>query len=88
MFDRLSAAAESDSDDVESLPPHKLYGNHTLNLVASCDSLHARKTSHTRDDRDRAMAKVQALSNAVNQSPKMNDIVEWRILQALPSSIY
>jgi len=49
VFSRLSAAAES--EDIESLPPQKLCGNHTLNLVASCDVtvLMRGKTGHTRD---------------------------------------
>jgi len=49
VFSRLSAAAESEY--VESLPPQTLCGNHTLNLVASCDVtvLMRGKTGHTRD---------------------------------------
>ena len=58
------------------LPPHKFCGNHTLNLVASCDSLNAWNDRSYRRAYDRAMGKVQALSNAVSYSPKMNDIVE------------
>jgi len=49
VFNRLSAAAEP--EDVESLPPQKLCGNHTLNLVASCDVtvLVRENTGYTRD---------------------------------------
>lgn len=74
VFDGLCSAVES--DDVEALPPHKLCGNHTLNLVTSTDSLKARDDRTYKRCYDRAMAKVQALSNSVNRSPKMNDIVE------------
>ena len=69
IFDRLCDAAEADSDDVETLPPHKHCGNHTLNLVGSCDSLRARDDRSYRRAYDRAMGKVQVLS-------KMNDIVD------------
>jgi len=58
------------------LTPHKLCGNHTLNLVASSDSLRARDDKSYKRSYDRSMAKVQTLSNAVNRSPKMSDIVE------------
>ena len=78
VLDALNGSAELDldEDEFESLPPHKLCGNHTLNLVASSDSLKARDDRTYRRCYDRAMAKVQALSNAVSRSPKMNDIVE------------
>jgi len=74
VFDGLSAA--DDVDDVETLPPHKACGNHTLNLVASSDSLNTRADKAYKRSYDRAMAKVQALCNAVSRSPKLNDIVE------------
>src|SRR6218665_1104365 len=74
VFDVLAAAHES--EEVEVLPPHKLCGNHTLNLVASTDSLQARSDKSYKRTFDRAMAKVQALSNAVNRSPKLNYLVE------------
>jgi len=76
VFDGLSGSAADDVDDVETLPPHKACGNHTLNLLASSDSLNARDDKAYKRSYDRAMAKVQALSNAVSRSPKMNDIVE------------
>src|SRR6218665_3815947 len=74
VFDVLAAAHES--EEVEVLLPHKLCGNHTLNLVASTDNLQARSDKSYKRTFDRAMAKVQALSNAVNRSPKLNDLVE------------
>jgi len=74
VFDVLCASAES--EEVEILPPHKRCGNHTLNLVASNDCLKARDDKSYKRSYDRAMAKVQALSNAVNRSLKLNDIVE------------
>ena len=40
------------------------------------DSLTARSDRSDKRRYDRAIAKVQALSNAVNRSPKMNDNVE------------
>mgnify|MGYP003535994023 FL=1 len=71
----LPISAE-DSEAVDVLPPHKLCGNHNLNLFASVDSLQARNDKLYKRSYDRAMAKVQALSNSVNRSPKLNDIVE------------
>lgn len=50
--------------------------NHTLNLVASVDSLSARKDDRYKRLYDRAMGKIQALSNAVNRSTKHADAVE------------
>ena len=72
----LATEATDVDDDVEVLPPHKLCGNHTLNLVASSFSLTARDDRSYKRSYNRAMTKVQALSNAVNHSPKMSDIVE------------
>lgn len=58
------------------LPQHKRCGNHTLNLIASSDALKARDDdAKYRKTYDRVMGKVQALSNAVNRSPKNADIV-------------
>ena len=74
VFDSLDAAEDSEAVDV--LPPHKLCGNHNLNLLASVDSLQARNDKLYKRSYDRVMAKVQALSNSVNRSPKLNDIVE------------
>lgn len=55
----------------------KLY-HHTssANFVGDSDSLKARDDRSYRRSYDRAMAKVQALSNAVNRSPKINDTVK------------
>lgn len=50
--------------------------NHTLNLVASVDSLSARKDDKFKRLYDRAMGKVQALSNSVSRSTKHADAVE------------
>ena len=47
-----------------------------LNLVASADALKAREDKVFQRSYDRAMAKVQALSNVVSRSPKANDTVE------------
>ncbi len=66
---------ENDNEPIV-LPPHKHCGNHSLNLVASTDSLAARQDKMYQKSYDRAMSKVQALSNAVSRSSKMNDIVE------------
>jgi hypothetical protein len=63
-------------EDVIQLPPHKRYGNHSLNLVASVDALQARVDKVYQRSYDRAMAKVQSLRNAVSRSPKHNDAVE------------
>lgn len=63
-------------EDVIELPPHKRCGNHSLNLVASVDALQARVDRVYQRSYDRAMAKVQALWNAVSRSPKHNDAVE------------
>ena len=50
--------------------------NHTLNLVAAVDSLKARHDDKYKRQYDKAMAKVQALSNAVSRSVKHADAVE------------
>jgi len=50
--------------------------NHTLNLVAAVDSRAARVDDKYKRTYDNAMAKVQALSNAVNKSVKHADVVE------------
>jgi hypothetical protein len=50
--------------------------NHSLNLIAAVDSRSARSTDKYKRSYDRAMSKVQALSNAVNTSTKSADIVE------------
>jgi ribosomal protein L44E len=62
--------------DVVALPPHARCGNHTLNLVAASDSLKARKDKIYQRNYDRAMGKVQALSNALSRSSKLNDKFE------------
>lgn len=54
---------------------HKRCANHTLNLVASVDSLKARENVRYKRIYDGAMAKVQGLSNAVHRSTKNADIV-------------
>ena len=72
----LENACDDDSDDVPILPPHKRCGNHSLNLVASANALKAREDKVFQRSYDRAMAKVQALSNIVSRSPKANDTVE------------
>ena len=56
VFDSLDAAEDSEAVDV--LPPHKLYGNHTLNLLARVDSLQARNEKFYKRNYDRAIAKV------------------------------
>jgi hypothetical protein len=58
------------------LPQHKRCGNHSLNLVASVDARKAREDKSFQRAQDRAMGKVQALSNAVNRSTNHNDTVE------------
>lgn len=65
-----------DSDQPVVLPPHKKCGNHSLNLVASVDALKARDDKTFKRNYDRAMGKVQALSNIVNRSTSANDKVE------------
>lgn len=50
--------------------------NHSLNLIAAVDSKSARSADKYKRSFDRAMSKVQALSNAVNTSTKSADIVE------------
>lgn len=50
--------------------------NHSLNLIAAVDSKSARSADNYKRSYDRAMSKVQALSNAVNTSTKSADIVE------------
>jgi len=67
---------DNESDELITLPPHKNCSNHSLNLVASSDALSARGDKSYQRSYDRAMAKVQALSNAVSRSPKMNDTVQ------------
>jgi hypothetical protein len=71
-----SQSCEEDSDEVPILPPHKRCGNHSLNLVASVDALTAREDKTYQRIFDRAMSKVQALSNIVSKSPKANDTVQ------------
>lgn len=87
------AANEADQDDEEEnsntergesivnllLLEHKRCANHTLNLVAAVDSLKARDIARYKRIYDGAMAKVQALSNAVHRSTKNSDIVEDEI---------
>lgn len=58
------------------IPLHNRCGNHSLNLVASVDTFKAREDRVYQRSYDRATSKVQALSNAVNHSPKQNDAVE------------
>jgi hypothetical protein len=55
---------------------HKRCANHALNLVAEVDGFKARENAKYRRTYDSAMAKVQALSNAVHRSTKNADIVE------------
>lgn len=78
----MEADVQSDEDVADEpeeavvLPPHKRCGNHSLNLVASVDALKAREDRAYQRSYDRATGKVQALSNAVNRSPKQNDAVQ------------
>lgn len=72
----MASTSEEDSDEVPILPPHKRCGNHSLNLVASVDALTSREDKAYQRSYDRAMSKVQALSNIVSKSPKANDTVE------------
>lgn len=74
LLDDFESIGAEETDDV-ILPPHKRCGDHSLNLVASVDALKARDDKQYQRSYDRAMGKVQALSNAVNRSPKQNDAV-------------
>lgn len=67
---------EEEQSVVHMLLEHKRCANHTLNLVAAVDSLKARENVRYKRVYDGAMAKVQALSNAVHRSTKNADIVE------------
>jgi len=57
-----------DNEDMPALPPHIRCGNNLLNLVASCNALKARKEKAYQRNYNRAMGKVQVMSNAVNRS--------------------
>lgn len=67
---------QDDNDELIILPPHKNCSNHLLNLVASTYALKAREDKTYQRLYDRAMPKVQALSNADFRITKMNDSVE------------
>ena len=64
------------SDEPVVLPPHRRCGNHSLNLAANVDAANARQDKVFKKSYDRAMGKVQALSNIVNRSTSGNDKVE------------
>ena len=67
---------ELDDEFPDMLRKHIRCANHTLNLVAAVDSRHARSDEKYKRVSDKAMGKVQALSNAVTRSVKSADIVE------------
>ena len=71
----LLTETDFESETGFMLPPHKRCGNHTLNLIASSDAMKARDDAQYRKTYDRVMGKEQALSNAVNRSPKNADLV-------------
>ena len=82
-IDEASEESEDDDDSqiqsatVKLVLQQKRCANHTLNLVASVDSMFARDNSvKYKRSYDRAMGKVQALSNAVQRSTKNADEVE------------
>ena len=86
-IDEASEESEDDDDSqiqsatVKLVLQHKRCANHTLNLVASMDSMSARDNSvKYKRSYDRVMGKVQALSNAVQRSTKNADEVEDTIL--------
>jgi len=76
LLDDMPLCLESEEAEEIILPPHKRCGNHSLNLVASCDASKAREDKSYQRSYDRAMAKVQALWNSVSRSPKLNDAVD------------
>jgi len=71
LLDDMPLCPESEEAE-EIIPPHKRCGNHSLNLVASCDASKAREDKSYQRSYDRAMGKVQALWNSVSRSPKLN----------------
>lgn len=72
----LETVSDDENGDPITLPRHKKCGNHSLNLVASSDANNALKDKQYQKLYNKAMAKVQALSNAVTRSSRMSDIVE------------
>lgn len=75
IHDLLAEEASRD-DDLKMIAKQVRCANHTLNLVAAVDSRAARSDDKFKRAYDNAMAKVQALSNAVNKSVKHADVVE------------
>jgi len=75
IHDLLAEEASRD-DDLKMIAKQVRCANHTLNLVAAVDSRAARSDDKFKRTYDNAMAKVQALSNAVNKSVKHADVVE------------
>lgn len=75
IFGLLNSVTDDDAGLTSLLPPQKRCANHLLNLVASVDAPKARSNPAYKSAHDRAMGKVQALSNAVHRSTKMSDIV-------------
>ena len=79
-FDLEDDESEIESSVTKLLLQHKLCATHMLNLVTEDDSFKARENVKYKRIYDKAMAKVQALPNAVHLSTKNVDIVEYMTL--------
>jgi hypothetical protein len=73
---QINTGSELDYEVSNMLHKHIRCATHTLNLVAAVDSREARKDDKYKRMYDKAMGKVQALSNAVSRSTIHADEVE------------